>query len=726
MRAVNERLSATVERVTFHNPENGFTVLRARTRAGSQRVTIVGNVPLVSEGEEVEALGRWVMDRVHGRQFAADEIRVDSPKGRQGIERYLASGVVRGVGAGTAKQLVEKFGTRVFEIIENEPSRLVEVSGIGKRKASQIAKSWQSQKAVRDIMVFLLAHGVGAARAMRIWRTWGDRAITILKENPYRLADDIRGIGFATADKIASDLGVEKTSPHRLRAGVVYTLGLARAEGHCGIPSGELTRRSAKLLDVDPSLVEEAIRHEAEGRRIILDDHEGDLFAFIPQLWHAESRAARRLLGLAAGAPPWRILDPELAIRGIESNSSVALSASQRSALATILGSKLTVVTGGPGVGKTTLVNAVLAVLESEQLEVTLAAPTGRAARRLTDSTGLPARTLHRLLEIDPQTGMFRRGANEPLEYDLVVVDEASMIDVPLLDSLLQAIPDTSGLLVVGDVDQLPSVGPGQVLRDVIDSGEIPVVRLTEVFRQAAQSRIVMESHRVNEGQMPSLDRRGEGDFFFVRASSPEDALATIVRLVTDRIPGRFGLDPLRDVQVLTPMNRGGAGVAAINDALQRVFHPEPEEVIERFGVRWLAGDKVMQLENDYEREVFNGDVGIVRSIDADEGVLIVDFDGREAEYGTDDLDRLGHAYAMTIHKSQGSEYAAVVIPLLSQHHVMLQRNLLYTAITRGRQLVVIVGDPAAVATAVRNDRVRKRWTRLRTLLQSRSSGTDV
>lgn len=719
MRVVTERLTATVERVTFHNSENGFTVLRARTRGGGQRITIVGNVPLVSEGEEVEALGRWVTDRVHGKQFAADEIRVDSPKGRHGIERYLASGVVRGVGPGLAKQLVAHFGTRVFEIIENEPSRLAEIGGIGPRRAQMIAMGWQSQKAVREIMIFLLSHGVGAARAMRIWRTWGDRAIPILKENPYRLADEIRGIGFATADKIAADLGVEKNSPHRLRAGVVYTLGLARGEGHCGLPFDELRSRSAKLLEVDLELAGEAILHEAEQRRIVVDDHEGGVFAFIPQLWNAESRAARRLLRLSAGAPPWRILDPELSIRNLESNSAVSLSLSQRHALTTILSSKLTVITGGPGVGKTTLVNAVLAVLESEQLEVTLAAPTGRAARRLTESTGLPAKTLHRLLEIDPQSGTFRRGADEPLEYDLVVVDEASMIDVPLLDALLQAIPDTSGLLIVGDVDQLPSVGPGQVLRDVIDSRAVTVVRLTEVFRQAAQSRIVIESHRVNEGQMPSLDRRSEGDFFFVRAPAPEDALSAIVRLVTERIPARFGLDPLRDIQVLTPMNRGGVGVASINDALQRIFHPAPSDVIERFGVRWLEGDKVMQLENDYDRDVFNGDVGIVRHIDADEGKIVVDFEGREAEYGSDDLDRLGHAYAMTIHKSQGSEYAAVVIPLLSQHHVMLQRNLLYTAITRGRKLVVLVGDPAAVATAVRNDRVRKRWTRLRTLLET-------
>lgn len=706
-----------MERVTFHNAENGFSVLRTRLHGSGQRVTVVGSVPTVTEGEEIEAVGRWVMDRVHGRQFSADEIRVDSPRGRKGIERYLASGVVKGVGPSLAKQLVERFGTRVFEVIENESSRLTEIHGIGSRKAASIARGWSSQRAVREIMIFLLSHGVGAARAMRIWRTWGERAISILKENPYRLADEVRGIGFTIADRIAADLGVERTSPYRLRAGVVYTLGLARSEGHCGLPLDELRERAKTLLDVDENLVAAAIADEGRERRVILDDHEGRTFVFLPQLWAAESRIARRLIGLAKGSPPWRMLDPDLAISAVEAQSPVSLSSSQRAALRSILRSKLTIVTGGPGVGKTTLVNAVLSILAGEQLEVGLAAPTGRAARRLGESTGLPAKTLHRLLEIDPQNGSFRRNRDEPLDYDLIVVDESSMIDVPLMDALLDAVPSTSALLIVGDVDQLPSVGPGQILRDCIDSGELPVVRLTEVFRQAAQSRIVVESHRVNQGQMPSLQNDDGSDFFFVRASDPEAAAGIIVRLVTERIPARFGLDPLREIQVLAPMNRGGAGVGAINSALQTVLHPSPGLVVERMGARWMEGDKVMQLENDYDREVFNGDVGVVTRLDEEEGVVAVDFDGRPAEYSLEELDRLTHAYAMTIHKSQGSEYPAVVIPLLNQHYVMLQRNLLYTAITRGRRLVVLVGDPAAIRTAVQNDRVRRRWTRLSRIL---------
>lgn len=722
MASLNERLSATVERVTFHSPETGFAVLRARAKGASRIMTIVGKVVAVSPGEEIEAVGKWVMDRTHGRQFAADEIRIDSPRGRQGIERYLASGAVRGVGPGLAKQMVQRFGTRVFEIIEHEPGKLAEISGIGPKRAQMISRGWQSQKVVREIMVFLMGHGIGAGRAMRIWKTWGERAVAILKENPYRLADEVRGIGFSSADKIAADLGIEKTSPYRLRAGVVYALGLARVEGHCGIPEEDLRARAGALLQVEDVLVAQAIEHEALERRLIRDEIGDRSACFLPQLWYAEARIALRLHALCDGQPPWRMIDPDLALASIDSSSGASLSPSQRVAIEQILQNKVTVITGGPGVGKTTLVNAVISVLAGDDLQVMLAAPTGRAARRLTESTGVAAKTIHRLLEVDPQSGSFRKGREDPLECDLLVVDEASMIDVPLMAALLDALPPSAALLIVGDVDQLPSVGPGQVLRDIIASDAVPVVRLTEVFRQAARSRIVLESHRVNRGELPSLEGGEDSDFFFVNAKDGDTAARLIVKLVTERVPRRFGLDPLREIQVLAPMNRGAAGVAALNGLLQDVLHPHPAAQLERFGVRWLENDKVMQLENDYDREVFNGDVGVITKIDEDEGVVHVDFEGRAAEYGVDELDRLAHAYATTIHKSQGSEYPAVIIPILSQHHIMLQRNLLYTAITRGRKLVVIVGELSAIRTAVRNASVRARWTRLRQLLADRSA----
>ena len=713
--AGTEALAGVVERVTFHNPENGFCVLRLKARGQRDLITVVGHAASIAAGEFVQASGAWVNDRTHGLQFQARFLKASPPTTLEGIERYLGSGMIRGIGPVYARRLVRGFGEAVFDLIEQQPQRLQEVAGIGARRAACIVAGWAEQKAVREIMLFLHAHGVGTARAVRIFKTYGADAIQVMSENPYRLAHDIRGIGFRTADAIAARLGIEKTAPIRLRAGIGHALAEAMDEGHCGLPEDELTALAARLLEVDAALIAPALAAELEAGSVVADALEGRRCLFLAGLYRAEQQIAERLRALAAGALPWPAIDTDRAFPWVEKATGLTLAENQRRAVRLALESKVLVITGGPGVGKTTLVNAILRILVAKGVSVALCAPTGRAAKRLSASTGLAAKTIHRLLETDPRTGEFRRDEANPLVCDLLVLDEASMVDVLLMRSLLRALPEHAALLVVGDVDQLPSVGPGQVLADIIVSGTLPVVRLTEVFRQAAGSRIVTNAHRINRGQMPELTT-GErpSDFYFVDAEAPEEALAKLVRVVRQRIPHAFGLDPVRDVQVLCPMNRGGLGARALNVELQKVLNPPGEARVERFGWTFCPGDKVMQVENDYDRDVFNGDLGIVRRVEVEAGELVVEFDGREVAYGFGELDELVLAYATTIHKSQGSEYPAVVIPLSTQHYTMLARNLLYTAVTRGKRLVVIVGQKKAMAIAVKGKQTRRWWSKLK------------
>ena len=718
--APKETLAGLVERVTFHNEANGFCVLRVKARGQRDLVTVVGHAAQISAGEWVNATGAWVNDRQHGLQLKADYLKATQPTTVEGIEKYLGSGMIRGIGPAYARKLVAAFGEHVFDLIEQAPERLREVTGIGPKRAERIVAGWAEQKVIREIMLFLHSHGVGTSRAVRIYKTYGPDAVRVVSDNPYRLARDIRGIGFRTADQIASRLGIERTAMIRVRAGISYALAEAMDEGHCGLPEEELIRSTCELLEVDQPLVERALADELRDGEVVADTLEGRPCVFLAGLYRAEREIAERLLaaavaGAAGGAPSWGVIDAERAIPWVEAKTGVTLAPSQRDALALAVRSKTLVITGGPGVGKTTLVNSILRVLRAKGVDVALCAPTGRAAKRLGESTGLEARTIHRLLEADPKVGGFKRGETDPLRCDLLVVDECSMVDVPLMRALLRALPEHAALLLVGDVDQLPSVGPGQVLADVIASGAVPVVRLTEVFRQAAQSRIITGAHRINKGRMPELDAAEGSDLYFVEANDPEEGVRKLLAVVRDRIPARFGLDPVRDVQVLCPMNRGGLGARALNAELQRALNPprEGEARVERFGWSYGAGDKVMQVTNDYERDVFNGDVGRVVRVDADEGELVAAFDGREVAYGFGELDELVLAYAATIHKSQGSEYPAVVIPLTTQHYAMLARNLLYTGVTRGKRLVVLVGSKRALGIAVRNGAARRRWTRL-------------
>ena len=718
-----ETLAGLVERVTFDNPENGFCVLRVKARGRRDLVTMVGHAAQISAGEWVSATGVWVNDRQHGLQLKADHLKATQPTTVEGIEKYLGSGMIRGIGPVYAKKLVRAFGEAVFDLIEREPDRLREVTGISPKRAGRVVAGWAEQKVIREIMLFLHSHGVGTSRAVRIYKTYGPDAVGVVSDNPYRLARDIRGIGFRSADQIASRLGIERTAPMRVRAGVSFALAEAMDEGHCGLPEEELVRATCGLLEVDAPLLARALADELAAGEVVADTLDGRPCVFLAGLHRAEREIAERLLAAARGRVPWGGIDADKAVPWVEGKTGLSLAPSQRDALALAVRAKALVVTGGPGVGKTTLVNSILRVLAAKRIEVALCAPTGRAAKRLSESTGLEAKTIHRLLEADPKAGGFKRGEADPLRRDLLVVDECSMVDVPLMRALLRALPEGAALLLVGDVDQLPSVGPGQVLADVIASGAVPVVRLTEVFRQAAQSRIVTGAHRINKGQMPELEAVEGSDFFFVEADGPEEGVRKLLAVVRERIPARFGLDPVRDVQVFCPMNRGYLGARALNAELQRAINPprEGEPRVERFGWSYGAGDKVMQVANDYEREVFNGDVGRVVRVDADEGELVAEFDGREVAYGFGELDELALAYAATIHKAQGSEYPAVVIPLTTQHYAMLARNLLYTGVTRGKRLVVLVGSRRALAIAVRNGTARRRWTRLREWLAERA-----
>src|SRR4051794_20907633 len=621
---------------------------------------------------------------------------------------------MRGIGPAMAKRIVAAFGVDTFEIIEANPERLTEVSGIGPMRASRIVSGWAEQKAVREIMIFLHAHGVGTARAVRIFKTYAYEAIQVMTEDPYRLAKDVRGIGFKTADAIAAKLGMEKTAPQRIRAGISFALQTATDEGHCGLPLEALTRLAEQLLEMDEALIRTAIVEELSKGEIVSDTIGEETCLFLKGLHLAEQAIASRLIERASGPLPWPEIDLDKAIPWVEGRTGKTLATSQREALKLVLGSKMAVVTGGPGVGKTTLLDTILRLLVAKGVRVALAAPTGRAAKRMTEQTGLEAKTIHRLLEIDPKHGGFSRTEDNPLACDLLVVDETSMVDVPLMNALTRAVPTHAGLLLVGDVDQLPSVGPGQVLSDIIASERIPVARLTEVFRQAAESRIVVNAHRINQGQMPEPPQAGhESDFYMVEIAEPEEGVSKLIEIVTKRIPRRFGLDPIKDVQVLCPMQRGVLGARNLNHELQRVLNPNPPATVERFGWRFSPGDRVMETQNDYDRAVFNGDLGTVARIDEDEGAVVVDFEGREVVYPYGELDTVVPAFATTIHKSQGSEYPAVVIPITTQHYTMLARNLLYTGVTRGKRLVVLVGQKRAVAIAVRGGQMKRRWTKL-------------
>ncbi len=727
-----EKIKGQVERITFVGEETGYSVIKVKVPGRRDLVPVVGNFVSVTPGEVLLLEGTWSMHPKFGEQFRVERYETLTPATVEGIGKYLGSGLIKGIGPVMAKRITARFGEETLDVIDRFPERLKEVEGIGDYRLERIQKAWADQKDIRELMVFLRSHDVSASYATRIFKHYGKESLGVVRENPYRLAMDVFGIGFVSADKIAANLGFSRDSPLRGQAGLLYALHQATEEGHVGVPRSWLLEKAQALLEMSPPVLEGSLNALlADGHCALQTIPEesrpqwgDDQAVYLKGYRIAETQVAHKLRSLRMFSSLQGKVDVEQAMKWLSENLSLELAPLQEQAVRRSIEEKVLVITGGPGTGKTTLVRAILAVYRRLGGHVCLAAPTGRAAKRLNESTRHPASTIHRLLEFSPQSGGFQRNEQRPLNADLVIVDEASMVDILLAHYLFKAVPGHATLILVGDVDQLPSVGPGNVLKDIIASGEVPVVRLTEIFRQARQSRIVMNAHLVRRGQFPGLsdDRETLQDFYFIEKEDPEDALRIMEKLCTERIPLRFGLDPVEDIQVLSPMHRGAVGAQRLNTTLQNVLNKERRSV-ERGGRVFKLMDKVMQIRNNYDKDVFNGDMGRIVKIDEENQEILVDVDGRSVPYDFSELDELVLAYAVTVHKAQGSEYPAVVIPLLTQHYMMLQRNLLYTAITRARKLVVLVGTKKALAIAVKNDKTQHRYSllaeRLRGLLGS-------
>ena len=711
-----EKIKCTIERITFQNPENGYSVLQTTIKGYREEQTVVGIFHEVTVGAVLTVEGNWRVDKRYGRQFAAEKWTEELPADIVGIEKYLGSGLVKGIGPKMAKLIVKHFGLETFEVIENDADRLLEVPGIGKGRVGKIRDSWEKQKDVKDIMVFLQGHGVSSTYAAKIYKQYGKDSIEKVQNNPYCLADDIWGIGFKTADGIAEKLGYEKNDSRRCRSGILYTLSKLSEDGHVYSEREQLIKSAKELLQADEEPITQVLDQMIASEDLMLDEEA----IFLPPFYYAEVGVANKLRRLIE-TPMGNIFDNGGTVTDDVSQrqGQIEYDEVQLSAIRKAIGSKVMVLTGGPGTGKTTTTLGIIASFETLGQRILLAAPTGRAAKRMSEATGKEAKTIHRLLEFNPAEGYGRNDEN-PLDGDVLIVDESSMIDIILMNSLLKAVPLSMRLILVGDIDQLPSVGAGNVLRDIIDSGAVPVIRLTRIFRQAQSSRIVTNAHKINQGTFPDISNGRQSDFFFIKQEDPEQAARDIVNIVKNRIPKAYGYST-NDIQVLAPMQRSVVGATNLNIALQEAINPVGDS-LSRGGFRYRRGDRVMQIRNNYDKDVFNGDIGTVEHVDMEERTLTVSFDGNSIEYEDSELDELTLAYATTIHKSQGSEYPVVVMPLLMTHFVMLQRNLVYTGITRAKKICIIVGTTKALAYAIHNMVVLKRNTRLKERLTDKSN----
>jgi exodeoxyribonuclease V alpha subunit len=719
----NQILTGSVERVTYHNDQNGYTVLRLIIPEQSEPLTVTGNFSSVSPGESLRLTGLWTTHPQYGDQFKALDYAVVRPATIAGIQKYLGSGLIKGVGPVTARRIVEHFGEKTLDVIENDISRLAEVKGIARKRIEMIQKTWQEQRAIKDVMLFLQSHSVSTHFAVKIYKQYGNESISVVEKTPYRLASDVYGIGFRTADQIARNLGMPADAEERMRAGLQFVLLQATDEGHCYLPSQELIKRSTVTLAIeDGEKLDSALEQMLDEGLLKTEKDSDEKAVYLPPIWQSERGVARRLRTLLERSI--RVDDRRIEdwLNRFNAQRGIELSDEQRRAIHRAAAERLLVLTGGPGTGKTSTLRTMVALFYAMGRSVLLASPTGRAAQRLSDVTGREAKTIHRLLEFDPSQMAFKRNEEWPLEADVVIIDEASMIDIVLANSLFKAIHRESQLILVGDVDQLPSVGPGTVLRDLIESGAVPVARLTQVFRQAAESLIVQNAHRINRGEFPRLVKPGEhkSDCYFIEADEPEEIVELIVKSVAKSLPGRFDYDPMRDIQVLAPMNRGRVGANHLNEILQAALNPPGAGKTELTrGSRILrVGDKVIQRVNNYKLEVFNGDVGTIEKIDLEDQMIAVRFADRLVGYDYADVMDLAHGFAVSIHKSQGSEYPAVVIPLHVQHFLILSRNLLYTALTRAKKTVVMIGMTKAIGMAMHNLEATRRFTGLARELQ--------
>ena len=708
-----ESLRGVVERITYANEETGYSVIKIKSKGYMDLVTVVGSMATVNVGSVITIKGFWSSNPKYGRQFDAKEWEEALPASIYGIEKYLGSGLIKGIGPVYAKKIVNQFKERTLDIIEEEPHRIIEVPGIGKKRVEMIKKAWQDQKEIKNIMLFLQSYGVSTSFGSRIYKVYGNKSIDIVKENPYQLADDIYGIGFKTADGIASKLGTPKDSFKRCRAGIFYTLSQLSEEGHCYATTEQLITKSVEILEVEESKIIMSMDYLVEQKEIIKEEPDK---IYLPPFYFSENGVARRLKQIMQADAKKQVKKSDEVIALLEKNEHMTYDEIQRAAISLAEKSKVMVLTGGPGTGKTTTTHGIIQLFKESGMEVLLTAPTGRAAKRMSEATGMEAKTIHRLLECKPPEG-YKKNEDNPLEGDVLIIDEASMIDIILMYNLLKAIPDHMILIIVGDIDQLPSVGAGNVLRDMIDSGAIPTIKLERIFRQAMGSKIITNAHKINNGENPDLKGGRESNFFFIEEEDNEGVLRTIETLCIKRLPNYYKVNPIKDIQILTPMQRSETGAANLNSVLQAALNP-CEIHLKRGATEYRLYDKVMQVRNNYDKEVFNGDVGFISAINTEERTLKVRFDDREIEYEALELDELVLAYATTIHKAQGSEYPIVIIPITFSHYVMLQRNLLYTGITRAKKVVVLVGNRNAIYRAVKNNDVKNRNTCLRERLR--------
>jgi len=712
-------LQGQIERITYTNDETGYTIAKIKVYGRRDLVTVVGNFMAPMPGEILKMQGEWANHPKFGEQFKVVHYKSLVPASVAGIEKYLGSGLIKGIGPVMAKRIVKKFEKETLDIIEQEVEKLNEIVGIGKKRVEMIKKAWADQKEIRQVMIFLQSHGVSSAYATKIFKTYGNESIEVVQDNPYRLATDIFGIGFLTADRIAEKLGFAKDSELRAEAGILYVLHQLADDGHVYYPLQPLIDECQKILEVEPAILVKALAFLNANQSIVIEDPEAqksnDQAVYLAKFHLSETNIASRLKALINAPKSIRPINPDKALNWVQKRLDITLAPKQIDAVRRAVTDKVLVITGGPGTGKTTIVNAILKIFVQHGVKILLAAPTGRAAKRMSEATGCEAKTIHRLLEYSIQKGGFQKNDQTPLKCDLLIVDEASMIDTILMHHLLKAIPPKATFILVGDVNQLPSVGAGNVLHDIITSGAVPVMELNEIFRQARESLIIVNAHKINQGLMPAFKPSGYklADFYFIEQEEPEKVLGIILEMVKGRIPKRFALDPIDDIQVLTPMHKGMVGAGNLNIELQNALNPGPDS-LSRGGKNFRINDKVMQIRNNYEKEVFNGDLGRIIKIDIEAQEVIIDFDGKQVAYDYSDLDEVVPAYAISIHKSQGSEYPAVVIPILLQHYVLLQRNLIYTGVTRGKKLVVMVGSKKALAIGIGNDKTKKRYTHLR------------